>query len=806
MESFGRRALLTPSAETLINLEQTENKYERFTRLDSLIGDLLVRSLRGERVLTMNEDELYVNSVTFNGLSHEQREFLDEMFGLERQQSRGAWFIPERVNVAGGIVNFSYYFKEARRFSHSMASSEGGRVLLKSSPDTIFLWAVLKPLFEELAYPFELRGELSGTLSNEEHARAWEHVDEFFRMLGFPELEEMSVMKHGGGWHKLNGATEQIEVKRRLLGALAREVDMSMGTRYRAHSILPVVEQYYKKAKADGRVKRKQALTKAFQPLLAGFFGGDWLALVNYLGEEPHPEEQIMTALPKTPLKVGGASRAAEIAAKQGIPAEEVQKIAAALWQQSGGTSPVEERVMTLKRYWESFDELHARQKPGMRPLWGLVEESASIELSESNPNSPYQPKLYLELLPQELIQDIERLWGTVMLTKCPDRIVSEPFQHYLMVETLGTALKFWQSCALTAWFISEGPSSRTDMAGLAHYERRELAALKEMNTPVDEQLFKELIKAESRLGPSEPITDNSSSSSDVGHGITITMSISSGSRRRGFESLRDIITRHRRAWAEQNLDRYLRGSWETEIGEAARAFNLLLGEKGGKAPTLKQFARAAMPATNHWFGGDVSALYGAIGEKAPAMPQRTALMPKDKERFVRLIMEPLPSLEYERYPGRMSDEATQDFTRKEIAELGLKYIQLEEALGRPPEMKEMGEKFTYRSKVLAADENQAWQIYKRAVERAKEKIQQQPPRTEKMQVTSAPQVHAHTPLQHNEETPPQRTLSTPTPSSAPAPSIPVKLTVSHGVPETRRQEEQPKKKRSWLDRLLGRG
>jgi hypothetical protein len=795
MESFGRRALLTGSAAALMELENSENRSGRFSEIDSLVGDLIVRSLRGERILTMKQDELYVNSVTIEGLGREHREFLNEAFGLERQQSRGAWFLPERVNIGGGVANFSHYFQETPRFAHAVASSEGGRVLLKSSPDAIFLWAVLEPLFEELALPFELRGRLSGTLSNEEHALAWSGVDEFFRELGFPVLEELSLLRHGGGWHRLKSAAEQVEAKRQLLAALAREANPSMGARYRARAILPLLGQYYKKAKADGRVKRKQALTKAFHPLLAGFFGGDWLALVDYLGEEPHPEEQIVTALPKTTLKVGGASRAAEIAAKQGISAEEVQKIAAALWQQSAGASPVEERVAVLRRYWQSFDEIHERQRPGMRPLWGLVEESASIDLREPDSDSPYQPKLYLELLSRELIADIERLWGTVMLTKWPDRIVSEPFPHFLMVETFGPALKFWQSCALTAWFICEGPYSRTDMAGLAHHERRELSELKDLGTPVDERLFDELIKAERRLGPAEPITDDTSST-DIGYGVTITMSVSSGSRRKGFDDLRDVITHHRRAWAEQHLDRYLRALWETEIGEAARAFNLLLGEKGGKAPTLKQFARAATPATNHWFGGDVSALYGAIGEKSPAAPQRRVLMPKDRERFVRLVMDPLPSLQYERYPGRMSDEATQDFARKELAELGLKYVQLEEALGRSPEMKELGEKFTYRSKVIATDDEAAWQIYKQAVEHAKVEIMRgggkgvgetYPDAPAAPSMSAPPQVHGVAPA------PPAPLAHSPRMPEAPQ------------RPQQLQHPEAPEKKQSWLNRLLGR-
>ena len=34
---------------------------------------------------------------------------------------------------------------------------------------------------------------------------------------------------------------------------------------------------------------RRRALTRELEATLSGFFGGDWLALLNYVGEEPHP-------------------------------------------------------------------------------------------------------------------------------------------------------------------------------------------------------------------------------------------------------------------------------------------------------------------------------------------------------------------------------------------------------------------------------------------------------------------------------------------------------------------------------------
>jgi hypothetical protein len=83
-------------------------------------------------------------------------------------------------------------------------------------------------------------------------------------------------------------------------------------------------------------------------------------------------------------------------------------------------------------------------------------------------------------------------------------------------------------------------------------------------------------------------------------------MSMSTGSRRVGFERLRDIITRYRRAWVEQYLDAYLRARWETEIREASRLHAQAIAEKG-KPPTPKQFARHVVTATSHWFGGDLS-------------------------------------------------------------------------------------------------------------------------------------------------------------------------------------------------------
>jgi hypothetical protein len=71
---------------------------------------------------------------------------------------------------------------------------------------------------------------------------------------------------------------------------------------------------------------------------------------LTYLGERPHPDEQIVTALPETRLFVGGSARAQVVAQQMGLPVAEVAQVAEAFWQHAGGHSPIEERTAALNR------------------------------------------------------------------------------------------------------------------------------------------------------------------------------------------------------------------------------------------------------------------------------------------------------------------------------------------------------------------------------------------------------------------------------------------------------------------------
>src|SRR5262249_19550016 len=146
------------------------------------------------------------------------------------------------------------------------------------------------------------------------------------------------------------------------------------------------------------------------------------------------------------------------------------------------------------------FDTIHARQTVGIPTLWGLVEEGFT------NPEEgPAQP-LYRQLLTADLVTQIDQLWDGVTLPRWPETIVSEPYPHRLMAETLGPATTFWHGVTLTAWYVCEGPYSRTPLSGLQAYHERDLAALTDAGTPIHLSLFDELIQAEQRLGPRQDL------------------------------------------------------------------------------------------------------------------------------------------------------------------------------------------------------------------------------------------------------------------------------------------------------------
>jgi len=508
----------------------------------------------------------------------------------------------------------------------------------------------------------------------------------------------------------------EVVALREALGAAWGEVAGEAGERYRIFRIGQLVERYYSKAK-KGPPLRRAVLTKPLGRTLTAYFGGDWLAFLAYLGERPNPGEEIVQTLPETKLFTGGAEKAAALAVEHGVSEEQMKGLLAAYFQSEDGSSPVEQRVATLERHWQAFDRLHAELRTGEEGLWGLIQEHDYVMANTSSEeDGDYRPRAWERLLSADLNAEIERLWGVGVLARWPEVLVTEPSPHARLAECLGPALRFWQGAALTAWFLCVGPYSRTSLEGLAEYHSRELEALEALGAPVDSRLFSELNAAEERDGVPEH-----------GGGISITISVGFGSERQGreqhvsFETLRDIISVHRRRWSELHLGSYLRSAWERDLRELGDAYYRSSAERG-KDLTVKQFAKLAGASANRWFGGDLAAVYNVLGLKAPPAPVRTArLVPADPDSFATALYEEMRGIRSALPPSWKEDpeERRQWNDFMNLASQCVKYLQIQEASGAPPTIAQFGrQQFGYRSHVLSEDIEEAWSFYEAAIAR----------------------------------------------------------------------------------------
>jgi hypothetical protein len=339
-----------------------------------------------------------------------------------------------------------------------------------------------------------------------------------------------------------------------------------------------------------------------------------------------------------------------------------------------------------MRDWWRSFDELHARQAPGMPSLWGLLDDR--LEDTAMNFDDGRYTRSGYRMLPSELNARIEQLWGTAILARWPAALVSEPYPHTSFVEALGAGVRLWHGIAVTCWFICEGPSSLTDVAGMPDYYDRQIEALERLGCPIDPAMFADLRQAEKKL-TERPPSHRDTSQHELGNGMSFSITISMGmTKKDGFEHLRDVVTRYRRAWAEQHLERYLQGRWDQDLRAVGDGYHRHVADKG-KPPTHKQFAKLAEQATNHWYGGDLAQLASALGLSAPDPQQHHRLLPADRSAFVVRVRDLLGGKRWEdSAPDMDRDERVRRLRRSELAEHAPAAVQIWEATGERPPLK----------------------------------------------------------------------------------------------------------------------
>lgn len=737
--TYGRRLAAITDLRERLALERAESRRLEFAELDAAIDDLLQRALTGERVLRLG-DRYDDETVTLIGLDADAEQRITATYDVATMESRGAWALPERETVIAGAINFGWWVRQEPRLVSSLAGDERRKVTLRGNPTGVFAWAAIAPVFELLVIPHELRSTQAGKADVDAQAKQWAKLDAILDAVGLDLQDELAVFRPHGGWSRLS-AQQRADARLRLIEAWARNTTPETASLLRMSMLSGLVDRFYTKAKKTTPTSR-QVLTKAFWRPMVAMFGGDWLAFLRYLGEEPAANEEIITSLPEPKLYVGATDRAREAAAAAGVDAAEVDRMLSSFFGGADATSPVQRRVEVLKRTWHEVDALHAAQVPGGRNMWGLLDER----------DDPFDDRfegyvfgLHRELLSSELNRDIGELWGTSATGRAPDRLVTRVLPHAGVWDAFGPALQFWHRISLAAFGNTEGLTyfdyGLVDIAG--NY-REELDAMAALGHPVDRQFFKDLTDAAHRLGDPESEEDDddgSSSRVDLGNGLSfeIKVTVSGGrprGRRAGFEQLRDVVTRHRRAWAAEHLDAYLRARWESDLRAAAEAYNRALHAKG-KPPTFRQTITASKTTIDRWFAGDVGGLLAAIGQKGPGTkPAHERILPEDVYAFGEAVYRNLGPVDepevtdWEDRAAVAAQRAASDHNthRRYAAQQSYAYVQMWEALGRAPAMKEVSGGAGAAKWLDDTDVDAGWKMLVDAIHRALRDAASSPP------------------------------------------------------------------------------
>jgi hypothetical protein len=709
-QTFGRQLLATTTVADIIALEAGREQAETFRRFDEAFAALIKRSLAGERVCRAVESKgRRPTGIEIIGLAPEDATFIETRFGYENQRSRGAWYLKPDARLELGLVNVGAHLVAYPRVFWNAVLDETVKASLVSRAGSVLVWSWLEAVFRRLAAPLYLRGSGLGELSREEQASEWARAESDLVSLGIDPVDALGLLRYGAAWGRLN-VGDQLAAKQRYIAYVRERITPTTVARLRALLTRPLIERYYEKAKSDRPVLRRIAVTKALEPVLSGVFGGDWLAFLTYVEERPHPKEQVATELPKPILHVEAFSAPSS---QQTQPSQAVD--------QTGPVTPpptIAEKLEFLRRYWDGFDQLHSQHKHGMDQLSGLIPQRFLV-LDATSTDASRDTNAF----PTEFVDPIISLWRTMVVPRWPEVIVSEPYPAARMAEAFGPGLDLWDRVSAACWKASEW-SEETALAELPQTVADHVRQLTDLGCPVDAALFDELREVERHLGAPKPRSSGSEGRQSIGYRVTITVSLIAGSWRPGFERLRDVVTKRRREWAKNNLQRYLEARWTSDLQAAVNEFHRHQADKG-KPPTVKQFISRPVVsrALNTWLGGEIDALYALAGIAGGQSQQKRLLLPLDRKAFALAVIRHFgrPEVRYDQY-GAPTDP-NEYYKAKQVDVLGqlsLGFVQLIELHGREPTSSEFGDAQILRaSSVLGLAPEQLWSRYASAVRQA---------------------------------------------------------------------------------------
>lgn len=718
-DSTGRKLLSSADLDAALEIDAAV-QIEGLEQQDALMTSLLERCLDG-RMLVEHVPPLKPTKLLLNDLSPSDRAVLEKRYALENQQSRGAWYHPDKASLNAGYLNLPYYYENHPGFP--MNAVTDGRVSVSLDvADSLMIWGALELLVIALFGPLRLLGPDAVMTP----AKREKEVLKVKRTLLDLSISSFDVENLRLETNVVSRQADELRhVKYAYLAAL-QVVDASeIVRRFRVAETLSLAKRFYQKRRTMSAT-RENVLTKRLERTLTGFYAGDWTELLAYLGETAEMGDEVQTSLPPPTVLPGINADAAAIARTMNIEPSQVEEAVASLFPEAAaGTNPVKIRLEALRTFWKVFRELHARQETGMPSLWGFVQQIDRVDIpAAATPERRMHygsPSQFADHLPAKFRADVNRLWATKVLAKYPETLVTNLTPYYWMAEAFGPALAFWEGVFLTAWYVTEGPYSRTDLAGMETYYAKQVKTLKDLGVPVPTDLFEALRKAERKLGKPEMIYETRQSLGEV-QGVEFEMRLGGWQRRDGFEHLRDIISKRLEGWSERYLDTYLDAQWRSPLEDLSVRVSKRLASKG-KAFTPKQFAKYASHTANAWFGGDLSAVSIAILQPSPVKQTHKRAIPKDILAHTDYLYHQWTDVaSANNLKVRVDDyEDKRNYLQVEtLTRLSFDYLQLAEALGEVPTQTEFASTLkTYDKDAVARllrdviqEPSEAWTLF----------------------------------------------------------------------------------------------
>jgi len=601
-------------------------------------------------------------------------------------------------------------------------------VRLGDAPDVLFHLSVAEFAFENLLRfmdirkgsplitdrQFRIKSETGAVRYNSKAANAvwFDKTSALYHQLGIPLqffFEEARSVSH---FYGLNSAQRR-SLLLQALDMIVQQPLIEVARRIRALRLAFAVEVYYKRAgKRNVAVPRSRFISKERQWLLSGYFAGSWLKFVEYLGEQVAEDDYVSTAIPEpritNPLTVPDALKE--------LPEEQRARVLDSI--DPGGTG-LRKRFNLASEYWQLLVDAHRGQRPGMVSLWGLVEEQQYQPYYDAYDDGVYNPGLYQDRLPTQLLEQIDKLYGRETSPQYPTSRATVLFPYGTFCKHLYPALSFWHGVGLTIWFLTQGPYSRTDIPGMPHYYRRQLGKLEDLGCPVDQRLFDDLGKV--AFSPSGGAT--------MAYIVAISLSgepevrEDRQSRRkahaestRAFKELKSIYLDHLERWTTSYFKTFWVARYEATVRACGQRYNRMRETKG-RAPTLREFVDTEVATTvNEYFSGNIYRLLEVLGEPLPrnANPEDERLI-KSKEALEQAI-HAYANTKLKNFDQRLRIEFIDSATR---------YCILWEGRRRPPPRSAFSSRYYWHElcKQLGADPekdpDRAWELFTRHTESA---------------------------------------------------------------------------------------